>query len=69
MIKSKSGLFIKLFVVFVVSASFILSARIIYKNLLRALKINPELVELYRPRIDKNLVRQAADALRKKSAN
>jgi hypothetical protein len=65
--KIKAQVLVKFLITVLVVLGFLVSARVIYDNLSRSLRINPALVESYRPHLDLSLVQKAAEFLREKS--
>lgn len=65
--KPKTLTSVKLLVVLLIFGSFLLSAKIIYDQCRKASVVNPLLVEYYQPRLETDLVKKAAEALKKKN--
>ncbi len=60
---------LKLLVVILVIGGFIITAIVVYDSLSRAARVDPALVESYRPHLDTNLIKKAAQALQEKGRN
>lgn len=55
---------VKILILLLVAGLIVLSAKNIYDSLSRAGRVNEELVEPYRPHLDVELVKKAAEILR-----
>ena len=63
--KVRTQVLVKFFVVSTILIGFGLSAKIIYDRMTQAMTINSSLVEFYSPHLDTNLVKKAANYLKK----
>lgn len=57
---------LKILVVILAIGGLVMATKLVYDNLSRATRVNPALVESYRPHLDTNLIQKAAETLQEK---
>jgi len=67
--KIKNEILVKAFVAMVILAGFGLAGKMIYESFSRVMKINPAMVDSYRPYLNVGLVKKAAQSLGEEPAS